>query len=136
MSKFIRSPRSRVRGSLSRLSRGDGRQLCLLVQLLDPLADRRYGRVLRGELDEALVRGDRRLRVLRVLGRLRQGELDARVVRVRFRDVLVRGDSLGVGRRHLLVGIAELRGRLARDGTRERRVEALERSSEWRSSIM
>ena len=61
-------------------------------ELLQLLADDGRVRVVRRELQELLVRGDRGRRVADLLGRLRELELDVRVVRLQRDEPLVRVD--------------------------------------------
>ena len=76
-----------ARASLTRRC-GDG-----LLELLQLLLDDRRARVVRRELQEALVGGDRGRRVAGLLGRLGELELDVRVVRLERDEPLVRVDG-------------------------------------------
>src|SRR5436190_20100447 len=87
MSKFITVPRLAVAGSLTRRR---------WRKLLDERADlARVGRV-RIQLQVALVARDRGLDVARLLGRLRELEPGARIVRLELRHLLVGADGVRV----------------------------------------
>src|SRR6478672_6622035 len=97
MSKFMRSPRSMSRGSLTRPG-GSARTLLLLLrrgwrgrELLDQLLDLRSGRRTGAELQVGLVALHGSGRVAGLLGRLRVVEPGVRVLRRELRDRGVRG---------------------------------------------
>src|SRR3990170_40867 len=103
------APWSRV--SLTRLGR---------LELLDLLPHDWRARVVGSELEEPLVGGDRTRPVTRLLGDLRQLDLDVRVVGRRLGEALVRSLRAGVRLLRRGVCLRELRGGDRLDGLPDR----------------
>src|SRR5438067_1740568 len=96
MSKFIASPPGFVwTGSLTgRGALPAGADARRLLELLEVLSDRSGVRVVRRDLEDALVRSDRGLRVSGLLGGLGERKLDAGIRRRDLGELLVAGDRL------------------------------------------
>src|SRR5881227_2068772 len=104
MSKFMRPPESwAAAGAGPSLSGRTGRGRRRRAELLEPLADQAGARIVGRELQELLVGGDRRRRVVGRLGRLGQLELEAGIGGRGLRQGLIRGRRLAVSRLHLRV---------------------------------
>ena len=117
------------------------------AELLQLLADDARARIVRRELQEPLVGGDRRRGVTDLLGGLRELELDVRVVRLERDEALVRVDGERRLRLRVLERSADLTARLRVDrradavgedrlpGRTGQRREPLRRRAEGRADL-